>query len=280
MLSGSAVGHRKRIATPSPRRGRQRRSGALSKLLPLVTTIAVLGVWELLARGGRLPAEVPPPSDVFTWLGEQVGTSAFWSSLWFTMSHWAVGLLVSVVAGVAVGVVLGAVPILQRLLQPTLEILRPIPSVIYLPVVILVWGATSRTAIFLVATAAFWPMLFQTFYGVAAIEPMLRDTGRLFGLSRMERITTITLPSVLPYIATGVRISSSLALVVAVGVELIGGIRGLGADLIAYDQNGAWEAVYGIIVLTGVLGLVLNLILERFERRLLRWHVSYRRTDA
>jgi ABC-type nitrate/sulfonate/bicarbonate transport system permease component len=277
--AGGVGSQEQRTAAAPPRGMRRRRERTARRLLPVATTVALLAAWEALAHG-VLPAELPPPSDVIAWYRGELGAATFWNSLGTTMSHWGAGLAISVALGITVGVAMGAVPLLQRLFQPTLEILRPIPALIYLPVVVLLWGATSQTAIFLVVTAAFWPMLFQTFYGVAAIDPMLRDTGRLFGLSWRERITTITMPSVLPYVATGVRISSSLALVVAIGVELIAGIPGLGADLITYNENGMWDAVYAIVVLAGILGLVLNLILERIERRLLRWHVSYRGTST
>ena len=84
------------------------------------------------------------------------------------------------------------------------------------------------------------------------------------------------LPSVLPYLATGVRIASSLALIVAVSIELVGGVPGLGADMAAAAQNGIYDAMYGLLIVSGILGLALNAVLERTEKRLLRWHVSHR----
>ena len=84
------------------------------------------------------------------------------------------------------------------------------------------------------------------------------------------------LPSLLPYLATGVRIASSLALIVAVSIELVGGVPGLGADMAAASQNGLYDAMYGLLLVSGILGLLLNAVLERTEKRLLRWHVSHR----
>jgi ABC-type nitrate/sulfonate/bicarbonate transport system permease component len=84
------------------------------------------------------------------------------------------------------------------------------------------------------------------------------------------------LPSLLPYLATGVRISSSLSLIVAVSAELIGGVPGVGAEMAAAAQNGLYDAMYGWLVVSGILGLLLNAVLERTEKRLLRWHVSHR----
>jgi ABC-type nitrate/sulfonate/bicarbonate transport system, permease component len=145
------------------------------------TTLSLLALWEVLARAGVLSSEIPPFTTVIDWLSGRVTTGAFWASVRETMWHWAAGLAVGVVAGVVIGALTGAVPVLYRLLQLPLEFLRPIPSIVYLPILILVLGATSKTAIICTAIAATWPMLFQTFYGVRAVDPLTVETGRMFG---------------------------------------------------------------------------------------------------
>lgn len=135
-------------------------------------------------------------------------------------------------------------------------------------------------AVLLASLGAFWPMLFQLSYGVQAIDPVALDTGRVFGLSPWQRLVRIMLPSVLPYAATGMRISSSLSLIVAVSAELIGGVQGLGGEMADYSQNAIYPAMYGVVLTSGILGLVLNAVLERVEHRLLRWHVSHRVVHA
>jgi ABC-type nitrate/sulfonate/bicarbonate transport system permease component len=254
--------------------GRRRRLFGL--VIPVVTTLAVLGVWEVLARSGALPNSFPPFSTVISWIYDQRGDSTFWTALAQTVWHWFAGLAIGAVAGTILGIAIGGVPLIQRLLNLPLELLRPIPAVVYLPLLILIWGSRSQTAILLAAVGAFWPMLFQTIYGVRAIDPQSIETGRVFGLTATQRLWKIMFPSLLPYLATGVRIASSLSLVVAVSIELVGGVAGLGAQLASYSQNAIYPAMYGILLVSGVLGLLLNLILERTERRLLHWHVSHR----
>ena len=165
---------------------------------------------------------------------------------------------------------------MQRLLNVPLEFLRPIPAIVYLPLLILVLGSRPQTAILLASLGAFWPLLFQSIYGVRAIDQQAIETGKVFGLSKRQRLWYIMLPSLLPYLATGVRIASSLALIVAVSIELVGGVPGLGADMAAASQNGLYDAMYGLLLVSGILGLLLNAVLERTEKRLLRWHVSHR----
>jgi ABC-type nitrate/sulfonate/bicarbonate transport system permease component len=265
---------------PTPRRATARGAGRLRPLLGTATTIALLALWELLARTGVLPDEVPPCSDVVSWFAGQLGDGAFWTALTQTLWHWFAGLVLGGAVGVVLGVAIGLLPVVQRLLNLPLEFLRPIPAIVYLPLLILVMGSRSPTAIVLSSLGAFWPMLFQSIYGVRAIDPQAVETGRVFGLTARQRLWSIQLRSVLPYLATGVRISSSLALIVAVSAELVGGVPGIGASIANASTNGLYDAMYGLLILSGILGLVLNFVLERTERRLLRWHVSHRVVNA
>ena len=258
----------------APSRGRRRLSPRL--LIPLGTTIGLLGLWELFSRTGVLPDEVPPFTDIVSWLVDQLGDPAFWTSVRQTVWQWFAGLVIGGVVGIVLGVTIGAVPFVQRLLNVPLEFLRPIPAIVYLPLLILVLGSRPQTAILLASLGAFWPLLFQSIYGVRAIDQQAIETGKVFGLSKRQRLWYIMLPSLLPYLATGVRIASSLALIVAVSIELVGGVPGLGADMAAASQNGLYDAMYGLLLVSGILGLLLNAVLERTEKRLLRWHVSHR----
>jgi ABC-type nitrate/sulfonate/bicarbonate transport system permease component len=217
---------------------------------------------------------------IVSWLWGQLGQAAFWSSVEQTVWQWLGGLLVGGFAGIVLGAAIGFVPIVERLLSFTLEFLRPIPSIVYLPLVILVIGDQPRTAILLTSVGAFWPIFYQTLYGMHDIDPQAIETGKVFGLTSRQRLWHIMVPSVLPYVATGIRIASSLALVVAIGIELIGGIVGLGADLSIYAQNAFYPGMYAVLLVSGVLGFLANALLARAERRVLHWHVSQRTVSA
>ncbi|WP_416981203.1 ABC transporter permease [Streptomyces sp. T028] len=249
-------------------------------LFPVATTAGLLALWELLARGGALPAEIPPFSDVVARLVDEGGDSAFWTALGQTLWHWFAGLLIGGAVGIVVGGTIGTVPFVHRLLNVPLEFLRPIPAIVYLPLLILVMGSRSQTAIIMASLGALWPMLFQSIYGVRAIDAQVVETGRVFGLTGRQILRYVMLPSVLPYLATGVRISSSLALIVAVSAELVGGVPGLGSSLGAAAQNGLYPTMYGLLLVSGVLGLLLNTALERTEKRLLHWYVAHREVST
>ena len=135
-----------------------------------------------------------------------------------------------------------------------IEFLRPIPSVALIPLAVLIYGQGLESKVFLVAFASFWPLLIQTIYGVQDVDPVATDTARSFGLGRLERMWRITVPSAVPYIATGIRISSAVALILAVTAELVIGAAGLGREINVARSGGNLDAMYALIVATGLLG--------------------------
>jgi ABC-type nitrate/sulfonate/bicarbonate transport system permease component len=166
--------------------------------------------------------------------------------------------------------------LLDRALRAVIEFLRPIPSVALIPLAVLVWGTGLESKVFLAAFASTWPLLMQTLYGVQDVDPIATDTARSFGFSRSQRLLRVTLPSAVPYIATGVRISAAVALILAVTAELVIGAPGLGREINLARQGGAVDLLYALIAVTGLLGWGLNAGLTRVERRVLHWHPSHR----
>ncbi len=163
-----------------------------------------------------------------------------------------------------------------RGLRPIIEFLRPIPSVALIPLAILVYGTGLESKVFLAAFAATWPLLIQTIYGVRDLDPVQRDTARSFRISRRDRLLSVSLPGAIPYIATGLRISSATALILVVTAELVIGAPGLGRAINAARAGGVPDLMYALTIATGLLGMALNAIMVRVERRVLHWHPSYR----
>jgi ABC-type nitrate/sulfonate/bicarbonate transport system permease component len=115
---------------------------------------------------------------------------------------------------------------------------------------------------------------------VQDVDPVATDTARSFGLGRLARLRHITLPAAVPYIATGVRISSAVALILAVTAELVIGSAGLGRSISVAQSGGAIDVMYALIIATGILGWLLNILATRGERRVLHWHPSQRGLPA
>ncbi len=247
-------------------------------LLPWIGVAAVLAFFELLARTELLFSNryFPPVTDMAAALTDLVGDAGIWTALGQTLQGWALGLGIAVAIAVPLGIVIGSAPLLYRALRGVIEFLRPIPSVALIPLAVLIYGTGMGSKVFLAAFASTWPLLMQTLYGVQDVDPVATDTARSFGFSRVQRLARVTLPNAFPYIATGLRISATVALILVVTAELVIGAPGLGREINLARQGGAVDIMYALIAVTGLLGWALNGVFTRLERRLLHWHPSQR----
>ena len=192
------------------------------------------------------------------------------------MRGWALGLGIATALAVPLGILLGSSDTAARAFRVPIEFLRPIPSAALIPLLFLTLGITLKSEVFLATFGAFWPLLVQTMYGVRDVDPVTIDTARSFGLGWLERLARITFPSSIPYIATGLRISSTVSLILAFTAELFMGIPGLG-QLENYAQSyGLNDQLYAIALATGFLGIAIHIVFSALERRALRWHPSQR----
>jgi ABC-type nitrate/sulfonate/bicarbonate transport system permease component len=173
--------------------------------------------------------------------------------------------------------VIGSVPLLRPLTASTIEFLRPIPSVAWIPVAIVLYGPVRAGTLLIVVYAAFWQMLVQVLHGVADVDPVARDTARSYRLGPLARIWWVTLPTALPYLATGLRLAATVALILTVTGELFVGTPGLGAEILLAANGGQVTLTYALVVVTGLLGVGANLVFRAAERWALSWHPSVRR---
>jgi ABC-type nitrate/sulfonate/bicarbonate transport system permease component len=266
-----------RAATAPRPAARAKRPGIPDWALAWLSVAVVLVLFDVLPRIGGLPRDhFPPISETLGTLGEQLTESAFWEAVGNTLQGWALGLGIAAALAIPLGIVIGSSRLLYRAMRGLIEFLRPIPSVALIPLAILVYGTGLQSKVFLAAFASFWQVLVATLYGVQDVDPVATDTARSFGFSRPQRLFRVTLPSAVPYIATGLRIASAVSLILSVTAELVIGSAGLGRSINVARSGGNEELMYALIIATGVLGLVLNTLFLQAERRVLHWHPSQR----
>jgi ABC-type nitrate/sulfonate/bicarbonate transport system permease component len=255
-----------------------RRPAVPDRALPWLGVAGVLALFELLSRTELINSRFfPPISAMVARLVEEAGTGGFWADVGHTMEGWALGLGIACAIAVPLGIVVGSSPLLYRALRGVIEFLRPIPSVALIPLAVLVYGSGLESKVFLAVFASTWPLLMQTLYGVQDVDPVATDTARSFGFSRAQRLVRVTLPGAVPYIATGVRISAAVALILVITAELVIGAPGLGRGINLARQGGNVELMYALILATGLLGMAVNALFTRIEQRVLHWHPSQRR---
>lgn len=239
--------------------------------------LALLVLGEVLPRMGLVPRRFfPTSSEIASALAGELAEVAFWTALLDTLQGWALGLAIASVAGIVSGIVIGSSHLLRQLTASTIEFLRPIPSVALIPLAVLLFGTAIESKLVLVVYAAFWQVLIQVLYGVQDVDPVAQDTARAYRFSAWARIRYVTWPTALPYVITGLRLAAAVALILAVTAELVIGNPGLGSRLAVAQSSGAVATSYALVVVTGLLGVVVNLGARFAERRALAWHPSQR----
>ena len=239
--------------------------------------LLLLAAFEVVPQAGIVPtAYLPPLHQVLAALADEAGRPVFWFSFYETLRGWAIGLAIAATAAIATGLLIGTVPLLRTATHSTIEFLRPIPSVALIPLAVLLYGADLRSKLLLIVYASFWQVLIQVLYGVQDVDPVARDTARSYRFSRWGRIRHVVWPTALPYVMTGLRLASAVALVLAVTSELIIGAPGLGQQIALAQSGGAVPDLYALVVVTGLVGIAINVLVRWAERRLLSWHPSVR----
>lgn len=242
------------------------------------TVLALLVLWEILARVGILPStSFPSAVATFGRLFELIASESFWRALGATLQGTAFGLLAVCVVALPLGIAIGRIPWINRSTLLLIEFLKPIPPVALLPLALLFYGPTLTMKSVLVFLGALWPLLVQITYAARSFDPTQIDMAKSYRLSLSKQIWSIYIPSITPYALTGLRISISIGLVIAVVAELIGGAVGLGQE-IAIAQNAAdLPTMYSYIIATGLLGLAINTLFSMISKPLLFWHASQRK---
>ncbi|HYW54073.1 MAG TPA: ABC transporter permease [Dongiaceae bacterium] len=239
---------------------------------------AAAAVVELAARLGWLSSYFTPPTAIVAAMARGLADGDISGQIGMTLLAFSEGLLLAAVLAITIGVLMGAIPAVYDALRIVMEFLRPVPSVAMIPLAILFLGLGTSMRVAVITYAAFWPLLVSTIYGVRAVDPVALDTARNFGVPPFEALWRVTLPAALVNVATGLRVSASIALVVTVTTELVAGNNGVGFYIAQMEQASRLPSMYAGIVLTGVLGYLVNVLFSALERKVVFWSPSARGT--
>lgn len=243
----------------------------------LLFVLASLLLWELAVRSGALPAgSVPRATTTASALASMVTTTAFWQAVGQTATGWGIGLLICAGVAIPAGLLVGTSRFLTRSTRLLIDFLRTIPAVALIPVLLLTLGSTMTMKVVLVVFGSVWPLLTATVDGVRHVDPVAADTVRTFRLSPLDRALRLVLPTALPFVVTGFRISAVLALMLTTAAEYLGAAPGVGKSLGTAQQAGAVDVMFAWLVVAGLLGTALNLVLLAAERGVLPWAPAQR----
>jgi len=178
------------------------------------------------------------------------------------------GLAIGGSVGLLIGIILGVLPVADRLMEATIESIRPIPSIAILPIALIALGFGYRLEITIVSFACMWPLLILTRAAVRGVEPRLMEVSRALRLSPDQRITKIVVPAALPRIFVAFRLAAGIALIVSVTVEIAINPIGLGHAIMTAQQALRPELMLAYLVWLGIVGWGLNALLVLAQQRL------------
>jgi ABC-type nitrate/sulfonate/bicarbonate transport system permease component len=238
----------------------------LRGLMPLVLFLVV---WQVVQPGPSpyFPAPVEWWRAALRLAHRTDLVAAFLS----TAATFATGLALAIVCGSIIGVAIGTSPLLSRALAPLLEFMRAIPPPATVPVAGLLIGYSEPMKLVVVVLAALWPILLNVSSAVRQIDPLLIDVARSFRLSRRATMRRIILPSVVPALLLGIRVAIPLTIILALLVEMLTSLPGIGALMIQSQRNFQSSEVYALLVLVGLFGLIVNDAFLVIETAILRY---------
>ena len=241
-------------------------------LASVALLLALVALWWAASHGGWISRVfLPTPEATAASLAEGLAGGDLWADTLATSQRMAEGWLLASIAGIALGALIGVSASARSYLQPTLEFVRPLPASALLPLAIAVFGLNPAMVLFVVAFGAMWPVLLATVHGFAAVEPRLAEVARCLQLSRAAFVWKVGLPNALPDILAGMRLSLTVALIVAVVGEMIASQPGLGQAILLAARSFRASELFAGIVLLGLIGLASNALLVGAERRVLKW---------
>ena len=256
----------------------------------LLVPVLVLAVWEAISDAGWVsPIVLPSPSQVLLrWIAYAKPAEPYdpaqgsWLGWAFSgeLPHDAVASLIRVAGGFALGAALalplgllmGASRIVHELMNPIVQILRPIPPIAYIPLAILWFGLGNPPAFFLISLGAFFPVLMNTIAGVRSVDAIYLRAARNLGAAQTTLFWRIMVPAAMPYILAGLRIGIGVAFIVVIVAEMIAVNSGLGYRILEAREYFWSDKVIAGMISIGIAGLGIDAFMNRLNSWLLRWH--------
>ncbi|CAJ1816327.1 taurine ABC transporter permease TauC [Aeromonas sp. V90_14] len=244
----------------------------------LLTLGALLALWWLVARLGLIsPLFLPPPAQVLQQFATLAGPQGFmdatlWQHLAASLQRILIALAAATLCGVTVGLAMGLSPTLRGMLDPLIELYRPVPPLAYLPLMVIWFGIGETSKVLLIYLAIFAPVAMATLAGVQGAKQVRLRAARALGANRWQVLWYVIVPGALPDILTGLRIGLGVGWSTLVAAELIAATRGVGFMVQAAGEFLATDVVLAGILVIALIAFTLELGLRALQRRLTPWH--------
>jgi len=238
-----------------------------------LTILAIALAWELAVRSGAVAFDyLPPPSAILATWGGMLASGEMIEPTLHTLWSVLIGWFIASIVGMGLGLALGFSAFARRYFQASLEVLRPLPAVAFLPLALLLFNFSLTTELVLIVYASVWPVLINTMGGVMSVAPRLYDVGRTLRLTRARTLMKVVIPAAAPSIVVGCRLSMGLTLVMAIIAEMLANPHGLGYAVVSQLQAMQPQRMFAYVFFIGLIAIALNAALLWLSRQFLRGH--------
>jgi sulfonate transport system permease protein len=264
-------------STPVPQEAAiRRRADTSARVQRLVLAFAIPGglaiAWELIVRAGLSDGRLmPPPSRIWQEFEELARNGELWRHMGATLLRVAVGFVAGTVAGTLFGALAGYSSLTRKLIDPTVQGLRAVPSIAWIPLFILWLGIFETSKVALIAVGVFFPVYLGVMAAILSVDRKIVEVGRAFRLSGFAMVRRILLPAVLPAYVVSLRAGLGLGWMFVIAAEFMGASEGLGYLLIDGQQLGKPAEIVAAIITFAVLGKLTDAILAAGAAQFLRW---------
>ena len=251
---------------------RQRLGGLQIIALGAIVPLVILGVWQLAATSGAFSVtQLPPPGEVVWATGDLITRGVLWEHISISIQRVVLGFVIGSTIALVLGSLVGLSRVASRLLMPTIGALRAVPSLAWVPLLLIWMGIYEEPKITLIAIGAFFPVFTTVSSGFAAVDRKLLEVGRAYGLRGTRLATTIFLPAAAPTIFSGLRLGLAQSWLFLVAAELIASSKGLGFLLLDSQNTARTDILFMAIIMLAILGKLSDVLVGLAERRSLRW---------
>lgn len=240
-------------------------------LIPLVFVI-VVALWEVVVRAWKIPAFLAPaPSAIVESLAGGFRSRLYLEHFWVTLYEAMFGFVIAAASGIALGTVIAQFRVVERTLYPYLVALQTLPKIAIAPLIIVWFGFGISSKIIIAATVAFFPVLVNVIVGLKTIDQGKLDLMRSLKASRWQTFRLVQFPNALPFVFAGLDIAIVFSVLGAIVGEFVGAQRGLGNLILQFNVSLDIAGVFAVLLLLSVMGVVLHLVMQAVQRRIIFW---------
>ncbi|HEY7168636.1 MAG TPA: ABC transporter permease [Candidatus Binatia bacterium] len=246
----------------------------------IVFLVCLMAGWEAAARAGWLnPLVIPALSRILETFSSLIGSGQIPLQILASLKRALIGYALAALVFIPLGILMGLFAGVRRALEVIVEMLRPIPPPVIIPVAMLFFGLEDGMKIVVIFFSCAWPILLNTIDGVSNIDPVLVQTARTFGLSRLTIMRQVIFPASLPQVMTGLRVSLPIMLILIVISEMVGSTDGIGYFILDSQRRFKVAQMYAGMIALAILGWGLNQLFDGLVRLVLPWQRNQRMRD-